>query len=258
LLVAAGANVNDAAPTGASALIVATHSGQSAVALFLLEKGADPNAAGAGYTALHAAVLRGDVPLVTALLSRGADHNALIERATPVRRSSQDWALHPSWVGTAPIWLAARFSDATLLRMLAEAGGDVRFARKDGTTVLMAALAPGPNRRPLFAVAPPDPKEVEQRIADTMRAAIDAGADVNAANEAGDTALHSAASRKLNTVVQLLADRGARLEMKNNKGQTPLALAAAVPPRRPTDAADPSAEPAMSTADLLRKLGATE
>ena len=255
-LVAAGAKVNDAAPTGASALVVAIHSGQSAVAEFLLEKGADPNAAGAGYTALHAAILRGDVPLVKSLIARGADHSAPITKSTPTRRSSQDWALHPSWVGASPIWLAARFSDADLMRILAAAGGDARFARKDGTTVLMAPLAVGPDRRPFFAVALPDPKELERRIAEAAAAAVDLGADVNAANEAGDTALHAAAARKLDSVVQLLADRGAKLEVKNNKGQTPLALASAVPRRRTTDAADPSMN--SSTADLLKKLGATE
>ena len=55
ILLAAGANPNDALPDGASALIVAAHSGQTAVALLLLEKGADPNAAAIGYTPLHAA-----------------------------------------------------------------------------------------------------------------------------------------------------------------------------------------------------------
>src|SRR5436190_14306092 len=67
-LVAAGANVNDKAPNGISALIVAAHSGNGAVGGLLVERGADVNAADAGYTALHAAILRGDVPLVRALL----------------------------------------------------------------------------------------------------------------------------------------------------------------------------------------------
>ena len=60
LLVAAGANVNETTPLGTSAMVVAAHSGHSAVAVWLLEHGADPNAAGSGYTALHAAVLRSD------------------------------------------------------------------------------------------------------------------------------------------------------------------------------------------------------
>ena len=61
LLLAAGADANEALPDGASALIVAAHSGNGAVGALLLEHGADPNAAAIGYTPLHAAVLRGDL-----------------------------------------------------------------------------------------------------------------------------------------------------------------------------------------------------
>ena len=64
--------MNDADASGASALVVAAHSGHGSFAQMLLERGADPNAAGAGYAALHAAVLRGDVGLVKALLAKGA------------------------------------------------------------------------------------------------------------------------------------------------------------------------------------------
>ena len=93
LLLAAGADVNDALPDGASALVVAAHSGHGGVAMLLLDKGADPNAAGVGYTALHAAVLRSDLDLVKALLAHGANPNAPITKGTPVRRNSQDFEL---------------------------------------------------------------------------------------------------------------------------------------------------------------------
>src|SRR5262249_14763936 len=45
LLIEAGASVNDTTPEGASALVTAAHSDKTEVALLLLEKGADPNAA---------------------------------------------------------------------------------------------------------------------------------------------------------------------------------------------------------------------
>ena len=49
-LLAAGANIDDTAAAGATALVMAAHRGLGALVALLLEKGADPNAAGAGYT----------------------------------------------------------------------------------------------------------------------------------------------------------------------------------------------------------------
>jgi ankyrin repeat protein len=259
LLLAAGANVDDVSPNGISALVLAAHSGQSPLAVFLLEAGAAPNAADAGYTALHAAVLRGDVPLVNALATRGANPNAILTTATPARRASQDWAMNVSWVGATPLWMAARFADAEIMRVLLAHGADPRFVMKNGTTTLMAPLGGGADRRSRIGLnlPPEDPDEVEGRILAAMRVAIDKGVDINAANEAGDTALHTAASRRLNRVVQLLAERGAALEAKNKKGQTPLATATAA--RRTPDGTDPRVSTeGQTTADLLRRLGARE
>ena len=58
LLVAAGANVNDADAWGVSATVMAAHAGFVELVEFLLERGADPNAAAAGFSALHAAIMR--------------------------------------------------------------------------------------------------------------------------------------------------------------------------------------------------------
>ena len=73
LLVAAGANVNDADAWGVSATALAAHSGYGELVEFLLENGADPNAAAAGFTALHEAIMRRDEKMVSALLAHGAD-----------------------------------------------------------------------------------------------------------------------------------------------------------------------------------------
>ena len=102
----------------------------------------------------------------------------------------------------------------------------------------------------------------------------DLGADVNASNQAGDTALHAAATKGLNSVVQLLADKGVNLNAKNKRGLTPLAalMPSNITVRRRgaaiTAAAiaddDPAAEPVTrepahpQTIALLKKLGATE
>ncbi len=231
-LLAAGARVDDAAADGTSALVVAAHSGHAAMALHLLEAGADPNAMGSGYAALHIAVRRGDLELVRALLARGSDAGARLVKPTPARRLSDDVGLARPLVGTTPLWLAASFGHAEIVRLLAAAGADVTAAANDGTTPLMAAIG----RNPAAALA-------------AATHLVQAGADVNAADENGNTALHRAASSGFDAVVRLLAEKGAGLEARNRQGATPLMLTRA----RTTPQ---GAVEQKTTAALLRELGA--
>ena len=257
LLVAAGADVHDTAADGNIALNIAAHSGHGSLAAFLLDEGADPNAAPLGYTALHAAVLRGTlrdrsvpnddpgagVPLVRALLEHGADPNARLAKGTPVRRWSHDFAFMDRWVGATPFWLAARFLEVEMMRVLAAAGADPRLPSRDGTTPLMAAAGQGYNRgggsafirdrRDFSSYNPVESAAlgstipaVEERMSSAaVAAALELGADLNAANDAGGTALHAAASHGMNSVIELLAARGADPRAENGRGETPLALA---------------------------------
>ena len=285
-LVAAGADVNDTAPYGTSATVVAAHSGHGELAAFLLEQGADPDAAGAGYTALHAAILHKDDDLVRALLAHGADPNLPLSTSTPTRRDSVDFYFHPSFVGATPFWLAARFGAPEIMYRLAEHGADPRFVHhpsyyrgalslspnplieEGATTALMAAVGMG-GRAPLVAVerlariaeaAPvggrrgPDAVEQEAVTLEAVRLATVLGVDVNTANADGDTALHAAAARGYDTVIEVLVENGATLNVTNNEGRTPLALAM-VGSRR---LGGRYAVPRKSTVDLLRALGATE
>ena len=286
LLVAAGADVNDRAPYGTSATVVAAHSGHGDVAAFLLEQGADPNAADAGYTALHAAILHKDAALVRAILDHGADPNAPVRSSTPVRRDAVDFYLHPSYVGATPFWLAARFNAPDIMRLLLERGADPLDAhhptywpgslsirdervqvREGATTALMAAAGLG-GRDPLVSVdrlsriaesAPvlstrrePDPAAREAAMLEAVRLAAAQGIDVNAANGEGNTALHGAARAGHDSVVRYLVAQGARVDAVNGRGQTPLALAQRGW-RRGRGAA-----PNHSTVELLRQLGAGE
>ena len=88
-----------------------------------------------------------------------------------------------------------------------------------------------------------------------MSAALDLGSDVNAVNPAGDTALHIASAQGFDTVVRLLAERGADLNIRNSKGQTPLG---ALLGRGPNGVVYPVRSPRPKTVDLLRSLGAVE
>ena len=61
-----------------------------------------------------------------------------------------------------------------------------------------------------------------------MKLCFDLGMDVNAVNSMGLTALHGAANRGSDDVIQLLAGRGARLDVKDKEGRTPRAWAEGV------------------------------
>lgn len=257
LLVVAGADVRDTTADGNTALVIAAHGGHGVLAAFLLDAGADPNLTPLGYSALHAAVLRGTlrdrgvanddpgagVALVRTLLAHGADPDARLAKGTPVRRWSHDFAFMDRWAGATPFWLAAKFLEIEMMRVLVDAGADPRLPSRDGTTPLMAAAGLGysrgggsafiKDRRDFSSYNPVEsaargstiPAAEERLALEVVRAALDLGADANAANDAGDTALHAAAAHGMNTVIGLLTDGGADLHAENRRGQTPLALA---------------------------------
>jgi ankyrin repeat protein len=230
LLLAAGANVNDADAWGVSALVLAAHSGYRELVDFLLENGADPNAAAAGFSALHIAIMRRDEKMAGALLARGADANARLGTWTPTRRSSKDWNFAPELVGATPFWLAARFAEAGVMRLLVKHGADPAFVHHvdytpDGlvtaprtlaTTTLMAATGMGGGT----AWVQPTRAEREAPMLEAVKLAVELGVDVNAANTDGGTALDAAQALKYQTVVAFLVEHGAKPGTKK-AGQNP-------------------------------------
>ncbi len=240
LLVAAGADVNETTPGGASALAIAALSGHAAVGALLLDHGADPNAAGGGYAPLHAAILHRDAALAEALLSAGADPNARVSASTRYTRDSADFFFPPWFVGAPAYWLAARHREAGLMRLLVRHGADPlathspaywtsdrrtsagRMWLEEGeTTALMAAVGLG-GPDPLWAVdhrarvaeatelgRGPDVALMEAATLEAARVAVELGADVNAANARGRTAVDAALDDSFDEVVAFLVDHGA-------------------------------------------------
>ena len=197
-----------------------THQAHEAVALYLLDHGADPNQSGAGRTPLHAAVQRVMPNLVKALLARGANVNARTERAMPlVSRSLGEGPL----VGATPFWMAAFYNDLDTMRALAAAGADTKMASTDGTTPLMAAagvnFTEGQDNygRRWFR---PDVVILQERALEAARLCLEFGNDVNAVNAEGVTALHGAAFLGGTDMVPLLVKHGANLNAVNKRGQT--------------------------------------
>jgi len=219
LLVAAGGNVNDADAWGVSATVLAVHSGFRDMAEFFLEKGADPNQAAAGFTALHEAIMRRDEKLVSSLLDHGADPNAPLRTWTPTRRSSKDYHFDPAIVGATPFWLAARFIQPNVMRLLVKHGADPLFVlhsdyiaearqqhRTEATTAAMAATGMG-GGTPWMQ---PPRAEREALTLETVQVAAEMGVDLNAANTNGRTALDAAKALKYDSVVKFLVEKGAK------------------------------------------------
>jgi len=230
LLVAAGAHVNDTDAWGVSATVLAAHSGFRDLVEFLLNKGADPNAAGPGFTALHEAIMRRDEEMVAALLDHGADANAPLKTWTPTRRSSDDWNFEPLIVGATPYWLAARFTEPNVMRQLVKHGADPLFVlhsdyvaeqgfgqapRKETATALMAATG-------IIRVKPwvePEPRGREALTLETVKLAVELGADLNTANTDGRTALDGAKALGYESVVNFLVEKGAKPGTGNGPGR---------------------------------------
>lgn len=221
LLVAAGANVNDADAWGVSATTLAAHSGFTDLVLFLLDKGADPNAAPNGFTALQEAIMRCDEKMVAGLLDHHADPNFPLKTLTPTRRSSEDYHFEPDLVGATPYWLAARFTEPNVMRLLVKYGADPKFVhhadwvaeqgfggvqRKETVNAVMAAV--GMLRASPWVEA--ERLDREALTLETVKLALELGADLNLTNTDGRTALDAAKGLRMESVINFLVEKGAK------------------------------------------------
>jgi ankyrin repeat protein len=258
-LTAAGADLNLTDPDGMSALVIAIINGHFDVAGTLLDKGADPNVADvAGMAALYAAVDMhtldpminrppprptgnlSAVDLVGRLLARGANVNMRLKAPLLARQhNSGDPNLGE---GASPLMRAARSGDLVLMRVLLDAGADVKLATRAGMTPLL--FATGTNRR-----------KTDKSAIEAITLCLDRGADINESNGNGETALHIAVTQS-DTVVSFLAERGAQLDVKDRQGRTPLDVALGVGGAAGRGAGGRGGPPAAreSTVALLRQL----
>ena len=185
--------------------------------------------------------------LVDALLAHGANPNVRLTKGPEYPFSA--YGVNPT--GATPFMLAAATYDVGIMHALAAAGADPNLPTvEDGLTPLMVAVGLGEKPPPDRIV-----KEFDDRILAAVKAAVEAGADLNAANRRGQTALHLAASRGKDAMIQYLVEKGAHLDAKDNKQQTPLTMALGAAALE--DRFELKNGPRRKTADLLLKLGAT-
>ena len=122
--------------------------------------------------------------------------------------------------GTAFL-LAAQAGERTIMQALLEAGADPQLTTDDKVTPLMAAAGLG-------TTAPEEEAGTEPEALIATQLMLELGAEVNAMNDEGDTAMHGAAYGSFPSIVQLLADHGAdplTWNQKNEQGWTPLFIA---------------------------------
>jgi ankyrin repeat protein len=234
-LLDAGANVNDTLSDGESVLVVATANAHWELADMLLDRGADPNAAGAGWNALHQTVhsrrpnlgyTPGPVPtgsidsvnLVKKMIARGVNLDARM-----TKNGMKDGQRNRvNRLGATAFFLAAKNTDVEVMKVLADAGASASIPSADGTTPLMVAAGlamwyvgedggslPGQEGEALEAV----------------KLCVALGNDVNAANAAGETPMHGAAFRGVNPIVEFLVEKGAKLDPRDSRGWTPFTVA---------------------------------
>jgi ankyrin repeat protein len=212
-----------------------------AIAHLLLDAGANVNAQDwYGETPLWAAVdlrnlelgpadkstgLRAEaLALIERLLAAGADPNARTREFPHERRYIVSVVGSVAWVdltGQTPFLRAAAAGDLTVMRLLLERGADPNIATYAGTTPLMVAA--GVN----WAVAETY-TEGDDALLAAVKLAHERGNEVNAQNSMGVAAIHGAANRGANEVIEYLAANGARLDVADKEGRTPLDWAAGV------------------------------
>ena len=244
--------------TGTGPLLMAVENGHFELAMALVAAGADPNDQRSGFTPLHAvswvrkpdASDGGDPPpigsgrmtslqFVRALVERGANVNARLNKGAP-RPPESSTLLGTE--GATPFLMAADRADLPLMRELLKLGADPSLPNADGSTPLMAAAGLG-------TANPLEEAGTEAEALEATKMLLDLGADINAVDKNGDTAMHGAAYGNFPNMVQLLADRGADpnvWKQPDKERRTPLFIAEGYKAGRP--------QPSRPTIDAIEKL----
>jgi ankyrin repeat protein len=140
------------------------------------------------------------------LLDHGADVNARVKENTLQRTIfTNQWFLE---AGATPFVRAAQSSDLELMRLLLAKGADPKAATDHHDNALTASAGIGWVDGVVYERSPKDNVEA-------VRMLLDLGLDPNWRNNDGRTALMGAAHKGRNEVVQMLVDRGAKLDIRD-------------------------------------------
>src|SRR5262245_34574362 len=222
LLLPGGADINQTTEYGWTPLLTATNNRHYELAEHLIERGADVNKPNKGnWTPLYLAtdnrnIEGGDFPVpkpdrdhlayIKFLLDHGANPNVHIKDNTLTRTIfTMQWFLE---AGATPFIRAAQSSDVELLKLLLAHGADPTMKTDHGDTALTAAAGMGWVEGVTY-------EHSARENVETIKMLLDLGLDPNGANEDGRTSLMVAAAKGRPEVIQILVDRGAKLDTRD-------------------------------------------
>jgi uncharacterized protein len=147
-----------------------------------------------------------------------------VKEVPPIRRAFLRVTGSLSWVdftGQTPFLTAALAGDVSVMRLLLDKGADPKIPTFEGTTALMAAAG-------VNWVFDQTYDEGQSALLEAVKLCYDLGLDVNAVNSMGLTAVHGAANRGSDDIIRFLAEKGAKLDVKDKEGRTPMTWAEGV------------------------------
>jgi uncharacterized protein len=256
-----GVDINYGDIDNTGALTVALMNKQFTFANYLIDRGANLNQIDAyGRTPVYAAVdIRNEdwstlpnrkgedtmsaLDVLKIMVDKGANLNTPLTKPLPGRSGmdSGDTALN---AGSTPLMRAARSGDSAAMRLLLSKGADPKLKTNDGNNIFLFAAGVGYRDK--------NTRGTEAEALEAVKVALESGFDLNEANPRGETALHGAAGRGADKIVQFLVDKGAKLNTKSRQNFSPLdyALGKNVVIQLPV--------PHDSTVALIKKLGGLE
>jgi uncharacterized protein len=221
-----GAKIEVKDRDGSTPLALAANYHHADTAKTLLAKGADPLAGGlAGANALSDAANESNSTKVALILERGSDTKtssgalfAMSEnRPLVVDEKKQDY----------PVELAFP-NDSEIVKLLIEHGADIEARDVEGATPLMRAAEHGQTGNSALIAAACICAVIDMNdTLPSMKLLLEKGADVNARNNVGTTALMAAAGWGRTANIQLLIAKGAKIDTKDKDGNTALLISAA-------------------------------
>jgi ankyrin repeat protein len=268
VLLAAGADINQTTGYGWSPLLVATQNRYYELGKYLLDHGANPNLGNKGeWVPLYLAtdnrnIESGDYPVrkgdmdhldfIKLLIEKGANVNARVKDSTETRTVFTNQWLDEN--GATAFLRASQSGDVELMKLLLAKGADPTINTVLNVSPLHVAAGIGWVEGITYEWSP-------KATLEAVKMLVDLGLDVNLQADTGRTALHGAAHKGRADVIQVLADHGAKLDVRDYGNTDNRGGKLAVHTWQPVDYADglvrvgvQSAIPHPEAGALLRKL----